>query len=290
MSRTKGSDKAFFRVCIVVTALLSLAAVVFAAGDITKYAANLIESRGIATVNNVPKTWSTEKSDQISADVSVDSREVEGEYVQYLVSVRNNAADNGFYVTNLAAYLSESGNEQNGFLNLDDESLEYTYDPTDVDSWQEIFITRPSNGENAFRLGDKLFVGWAGSEQDTLYFRFYVAPRSDDAEISSKVSFLVETAFGETGFINESNTIAYHYEAAPSVSNEQVAVVDSDEDYTAPLGVFSISPDAFVLFGTVNSDYSGKAADFNPIWIVFAAISVLLVAFLAYIPLSQRKK
>ena len=271
-----------------------------------------IDSTVITSKIQTPESWSnipTSSDAKTSLDVATDNS-----VVLYTASITNTKEDGSLYLTNFASYLDEAHGNHDGFLPLNNETAEYSYNPTDTNSWQTLNISAPKNGMDGFRLDNSLAIGPAGSNTDTIYIRFQIAPTADQDVVSNKVAVVVDDGYGYRSSATASTSVATNIvEADPYVvaadtpnanphaifdklfgegdsSSDGATTVAVNEDgtgesaFTQPLGAFSEVTDLKTIanVATSNTEVDGSFTS-TASMILLAILAVFAIAFIGYI-------
>lgn len=144
----------------------------------------------------------------IAAEALLDGEIVNEQLVAYNTSLRNVDPDNALYLTHMASYVTEQ-NGVSGFVPLNSKLLSYTYTPNDESSWKPIEVTAPGATNNDFLLGEVLYLGPAGTTNDTVYFRYNIQPEKGSGSVTNKVAYLTQNAYGDVGISYDINTVTY---------------------------------------------------------------------------------
>ncbi|MBR2989505.1 hypothetical protein IKF40_01045 [Candidatus Saccharibacteria bacterium] len=258
--------------------------------------ASVVEANILANKNGVPEAWNN-YSEKSSVQSEVSSHTINDDYVEYVTSLKNNSETESLSVTHLASYIN--GNENNGFIPLDSDSLEYTYNPDDINSWTPVDISEPSSNSNeGSKLENNLYVGTAGSNTDTIYFRYNVDMTTDDGLVDDVVAYVTETKSGDTSITTSSTTTEYNpLGTVTSTAEEDLALAkglglaqdsatDTDEsgEYTQPLGALSEAPDANIIsLSRLGAISISKDSLTTSVIVIFAAVGVFIVGLAAYL-------
>ena len=287
-AKTKHNMSTFMKVAVIV-AFVGVAAMV--SGIVFKANAEL-SSRSIADANGVPKNWADEgNANGVAASSSLSAAMPNGgKYVQYTATVTNESSEDDLYVTHLAAYLSSDGTDEDGFMRLSSDSLEYTYTPNDEDSWEQIGLTQPSKSKDAFKLANELSVGRAETAKNSVYFRFYVVPNDSETDtINNTLSFKLRDDSGKDGYVTSGTMVAYQQKEQPTI-----AVVSDDDaedgagsSYVKPLGEYSYRPEIATVSGTIAD--AGIDEEFLPVSVIIMIVAVIIFAVCLAIYLPLRK-
>jgi|GEM_PF-2432141 len=157
----------------------------------------------------------------IAAESEVEGEIIDNTLVEYTTSISNVDPENILYLTKIASYIEVE--DDDGFLGLGSDSLEYTYTPDDDDSWQSVALTVPDNTDTAFTLTTPLTLGQAKTSTDTLYFKYYVRPTKNSGTITNTVSYLTQNKAGDTG-------ITYDYTSTKFAELKDVTPATEVED------------------------------------------------------------
>ncbi len=193
----------------------------------------------------------------ISADSNLES-EIVGQtedktnIVKYSAFVKNRDPINPVNLERFAAFINENNQlangtveNNNGFIPLRLETLEYTTTPEDESSWIHVGVSAPQNSEAGFVLDNPILMQKAGEFGDTLYFRYYAETSGDTGNISGKVSFY--TSLNGVSGVTYDNTIVSYKPKEVAKHNlkinyrwEDGSKIDNIEDYVTvlPEGAF----------------------------------------------------
>lgn len=288
-AEAKHNANLFIKIAVVV-AFVGVSAIV--AGIVFK-ANSEISSRSIADESGVPKVWTeSSRANSIVASSSLSATIPNGgKYIQYTARVTNEDPEDSLYVTHLASYMISDGSDEDGYMKLSGESLEYSYTPNDDDSWKQIGLTRPSKSKEAFKLTEDLPISKAGSETNSVYFRFYIAPEDSQTNtINNTLSVGLRDDSGENGYITSGTMVAYQQKETPTI-----AVVSKDgssengvsSTYVQPLGESSYRPGIATVSGTiVNGEMDGNFLSVSII-VMVATVILFAICLAIYLPLRK---
>lgn len=282
MSTKKSNRTAIALGCSVAAFIAFMGFTFFSVNNI----ASTVDAAVVANKNGLPVSWdSLAKVDSTSSITS--ARVINDDYVQYTTYLKNTDKSSTLALTHIASYVD--ANDDSGFVPLSERNLEYTYDPSDSNSWTPVTISKPGNMSDNFKLSYPLFVGAADSNTDTVYFRYNVSPR-EAGTVSDKVAFVTENESGVTALTTSDSSIAF----AENSGNEVVAVVDpSDEsgEYTAPLGAFSETPSSTIInaatLGSINISPDSLNAS---IIIMIATLAIFACSLIVYMVIRGKSK
>ncbi len=302
--------KSFFRYTMI-TALIAFVGItaITVAGIHDELSENVVVSS-----SGIPKTWSKMP---ISSDavVSLDAS-ANDSLVQYTITISNTRSDSSLYLTNLASYLEETHGTNVGFLPLAENTVEYTYNPGDTDSWQALRISDPGNGRQDFRLNNNLEIGSTRSVNNTLYVRYQVAASLNEDILDDKVAVILNDggsfntiATASASVAVQSNDSAYPQviaeesvgtptrevfnELAEEPADSKVETIAANTDsvdsaYANPLGVHTSSTELQTLVSTAETVNSVDGDFVNATSMTLISIlAVFSVAFIGYIVISR---
>ena len=258
--------------------------------------ASVVEANILANKNGVPENWNN-YSEKSSVSSEVSSHVINNDYVEYVTSLKNDSKTEPLSVTHLASYIN--GNENSGFIPLDSNSLEYTYDPDNTDSWTPVSISEPSSSDEGSKLENSLYVGTAGSNTDTIYFRYNVDMTTDDGLVDDVVAYVAETKDGNASITTSSTTTEYNpSDTVASTAEEDLALakglgltqdsatsaIDESGEYTQPLGAFSEAPDSNIIsLSRLGAISISKDSLTTSVIVIFATVGVFIVGLAAYL-------
>lgn len=271
-----------------------------------------IDATVIATKSQTPEAWANIPA---SADVKTNlDVTTDGSIVLYTASITNTKEDGSLYLTNFASYLDEAHGDNDGFLPLSSDTVEYTYSPTDASSWQALGLSAPKNGTTGFRLANAITIGPAGSNTDTVYVRYQISPSADQDVVSNKVAVLIDDIYGYKSSATTSASVAINIvEADPyivaadtpnpnphaifdelfgdgnsSSENATTVAVNEDENgesaFTQPLGAFSEVTDLKTIASVTTTETEVDDSFLSTAsMILIAILAVFAIAFVGYI-------
>lgn len=274
-------------ICIIAVAIF-IAFAGFTAYTVNHLSAE-IDDTTIANKNGIPSAWTN--YDMANTLSSQTSSEIAGDHIVYTTSVTNTDLNNSASITHIASYLD---GETKGFLPLDSSSLEYSYYPDASSSWTPVTVVSPGEDEDSFKLSSEVYLGTGDSSDNTVYFRYSVAP-STSGVVSDKIAFLAKTVSDKTGIAISDNSIAYE----PSSSDEAVAVSESDQTptesasgedaFAEPLGVTSESPIATAIpVATIGTIVIPADIMTGSLIVLVVCLGIFTASLIAY--LISRKK
>lgn len=271
-----------------IVAFLGVAAIATVA---TFQASSDLRTQEIADETNSPKLWSGVQSMNAVANSSMSAKVLDGRYVEFTSKVANANANEGLYVTHLASYMATDGEYADGFMEI--SKVEYTYSPSDSNSWQEIGLSRPAISRDAFKLAKDVHLGAAGTKTDTVYFRYYTIPDDKEAvTVNDKTSFLVRNEAGEIGSVASTATVAYNGTdtVVATTAGGETGDDEISNAYTNPLGRSSFVPTGDVVNSTVASVAGGVSGQAALIWGIVAAVGVgvFVICLSAYLIIRKR--
>ena len=263
----------------------------------------------IASSNSTPAAWSeipTSSDAKVELDVITNDA-----VVLYTVKITNTRSDDPIYLTNLASYLDEAHGNHDGFLPLNSNTVEYTYNPADAESWTALELSAPKNSTKGFRLANTLAI----APSSPLYVRYQLTPSLDQDVLSNKVAVLLDDGSGYLASATGSNSVAIDIESSPvvvaadtessnpnaifdemaaagvegdtNVSVEQTIAASEDNGDSAfarPLGVFSEVTNLQTVASIATADNTVDENFVNVTSIILVSIlAVFAIAFIGYI-------
>lgn len=264
----------------------------------------------LASTSSIPRSWSSlPPSSSVVTSLDVTTSDT---LAIYSVSIKN-ATNSTLHLTNLASFMDEAHGTHDGFLPLNSDNVEFSYDATDNDSWAPLLLSKPGNGRNDFRLASALPLGSVGSDTDTIYLRYQVAPSLNEDVITNKLAVVLDdngissvaVASGSVAInIVETENVPYVV-AADTPSENPHAIFDrlaageldagteatvaasddnADSAFANPLGVSSEQLGIKTLASVVTS---GESVDTDFITttnlILVGLLAVFVIAFVGYI-------
>ena len=277
----------------VLVALLAFAGfATFSVNDI----ATTVEDHVLANVNGVPEAW-TNYSKESKLETTISSRIVNNSYIEYTLAIKNNDNSHSASLTHLSSYVSNG--DKNGFISLNDDSLEYSYSDTESKSWNNMNILEPSNKEDGFKLEKDIYLGKEGTTTDTVYFRYIVSP-SEEGKISDKVSVLAKSDSGKNEVATAENDIEYNKPdevrlAAEAVVRENPTVArqdpnDESGEYAKPLGVESNPNSGVISTSSLGSVFLSPNSFAGNNIIILGILAVFVVCLAVYLVARNRGK
>jgi hypothetical protein len=295
MSATKSKASKVTSVLVIILSLVFVSVIGVTAFSITNVV-SVVEANAPASKSGIPKDWNNyEQKTSVGSEIS--SRIVNDEYVQYTTSLKNNSNTESLSITHFASYID--GNRNDGFIPLSYNSLEYTYDSDNADSWTPIDISSPDNGNDGFKFNHNIYVGISGSYTDTVYLRYNVDMSANDGLVDDVVAYIVETKDGNVSVATNSTTTEYNpLDATISTAEEDLALakglgltqdsatsaIDESGEYVKPLGVSSEFPSANIIsLSHLGAISISKDTLTTSIIVIFAAVGVFIVGLAAYL-------
>ena len=245
-----------------------------------------IDSTVLVAQDGTPATWDSSESNG-SVNLSLEGRAMTDDFIQYTSSVAN-LTNNTIKITHLSSY-AKTG-KGSGFINFSGDTIEYSYDPSDNDSWQEVSVSEPANSADGFKLSSAIKVAPLNNEKNHVYFRYKISSEGSD-EISDNFAILATDRSGaESKFVN---TVTLATEVVPetiAIFDDENPSSDTDESYTKPLGVNSTVADTNVVDSVVatTGDLATPLVS-NSVTILMSILGVFTVCFIGYLVLSRRK-
>ena len=267
----------------------------------------------LASSTSVPHAWSSLPP---SSDVTTSLDATTSDTIVIYTASLKNAKDSALSLTNLASFMDEAHGTHDGFLPLNAENTEFSYDATDENSWNALSLSLPGNSKNSFRLADALTLGPAGSSTDTLYIRYQISPSTNEDVVSNRLIAVLGDADGSSSVAIASGSVAINIveTTSPSVvaadttsenphalfdrlaagesleyaTETPVTVANVDEDadsaFAKPLGV---SSEALGIKTIASAVTSGESVDSDFITttnlILVGLLAVFVIAFVGYI-------
>jgi len=171
------------------------------------------ESNTKITISNM--NWPISADSDIEAKIVGKIENTENNIIQYHTSISNRDPEHPLDLERLAAYITETSYPTSdtsetieGYLPLDSKTLYYTKTPNDNNSWQPVEISAPANNENGFKLATSLRMSPAGTDGDTLYFRYFSETSGHPGITSSLVSYYTSLE-GVTGVTYDYDSVEY---------------------------------------------------------------------------------
>lgn len=214
--------------------------------------------------------------------------------LQYTITVKNTDPSHTFLLTHLASHLKTVNNK--GFIPLSDETLEYTYTPSEAYSWSSLAISAPGGSRDNFRLDGELSLTKSGTPTDTVYLRYTVTP--EDAVIGSEVNDVIYLL----ALDEDDQPLSTSSESTVALADTTVVATidaetgepldDSNSDaFAQPLGVESYSSDSVKTISTTIADFEGGNKNLPLIGMILCGgIFVALIICLILHFSSKRKK
>jgi len=228
------------------------------------------ESNTRITISNM--NWPISADSDVKAKVVGKVEDSTSNIVQFNTSVANRDPESPLDLERLAAFIHENTEEgsQEGFLPLDESTLEYTTTPSDPDSWQPVEITAPANSADGFNLVTPIRMSPAGQAGDTLYFRYFGETSEYSGTMTSLVSYYTSMN-GTTGFTYDYDTVTYTGVEKPVTHKVNISYVYADdgsqahEPYTSDVAegdnfeipsptIEGFTPDIVKVSGTMGDD------------------------------------
>lgn len=277
-----------YRITTIASALALVAFVgvaMFATISVTSIA-SLVEGNIVANKNGVPTEWeSLSKEAEVTA--KTESKVVSNDYVQYVASIKNED-DSTLSLTHVSSYVTAESSK--GFVPLAENTLEYTYDPINANSWTPVKISAPENSEEGFKLDTSLYLGETNSNTDTIYFRYNVSP-TEEGTVSDTVAFVTKDWHGDVAVTVSENTVEYQ-KAVSENANDNIEVADpesGDGTYAKPLGVSSEAPSASVVNAATLGAISVSEETITPsIIVMLVALGIFALALVVYLVVRSK--
>ena len=259
----------------------------------------VVEENIVANKNGVPTSWSSLEPRDTTE--STTSATINNGYIEYVTSIKNSDPAKATNVTHISSFIQDQKNV--GFIPLEENALEYTYTPSEENTWTPLRISAPDSDESGFKLDTPLYLGRADTSADTIYFRYNISP-SEEGTVSDKVAFVTEDSLGNTKLtvgsasLDYDKTAAYDLEGSSEStesesSSSEASSTEADSSYTKPLGAFSSAsvPSGAIInsstFGIINIP---KDSFTSSIIIIASALAVFVVSFIVYIIIHAKAK
>lgn len=268
-----------------VASAVALAAFLLVAGFATVSVTNIasiVEGTVLANKDGVPGAW--EGLDNLNNLEVKTSAEVNSDYVAYTTELKN-ADDSTRAVTHISSYIAEEGT-RGGFVPLNEETLEYTYDPSNEKSWTSVKVTEPANDGDGYKLGSTLYLGEEGSNTDTIYFRYSVSP-VEEGTVSDTVSFVAqEVSSGELAMVSGESAVEYQKPVATETSSSENT---DDPNYAKPLGVSSQASNTAVVNAKTLGAISLSQETVTPsIIAMFVGLGIFAASLIVYLVVHSK--
>lgn len=126
----------------------------------------------------------------ISADSLLESSVIDNQLIEYHAHITNSDPTSALTLTHISSHIFNTDQSKpSGFLNLSDQTLEYTLNPNDASSWAPLAVAAPASSNDGFRLDEPLVISPAGVAGDTVYFRYYYAPEEPGGTYNNTLAF-----------------------------------------------------------------------------------------------------
>lgn len=191
------------------------------------------ESNTNVTITNM--NWPISANSKVKGEVVGQIENSDNRLIEFKTSIANRDTANPLILENLAAYIDETtpqGTNQ-GFIPLSSNTLHYTFTPEDEDSWQPLEISAPSTNENGFKLRDSLTMAPAGTDGDTIYFRFFAETTGHTGEMTSIVSYYT-TLNGSAGVTYDYDTVTYETKVIEPTPTDPETPVEAPVEPESP--------------------------------------------------------
>ena len=271
---------------IALVAFLGVAS--FSAISVTSIA-SIVEGKVLANKDGVPKAWDTyDTAESVQATTET---QINDSYVEYTASIKN-SDNNVVSLTHLSSYVEEEGT-RGGFVPLAENTLEYTYNPEDKNSWSPVKISAPSNKEDGYKLDSALYIGEEGTNTDTIYFRYSVSP-AEDGTVNDKVAFVTEDASGDAAVSVSNSSVEYQKTPVETASDTNTETNPSntengDSSYAKPLGVSSKAPTTTIVNASSLGAISISEETVTPsIIVVFVALGIFATSLIVYLIIRNK--
>ena len=184
------------------------------------------ESNTKITISDM--NWPISADSNIEAEIVGKIENRESNLVQFNTNVKNRDPENELYLERLSAYIHEKAEdgEQEGFIPLSATTLYYTTTPEDEDSWQPVEISLPDSTTRGFNLATPIRMAPAGTEGDTLYFRYFAETSEYSGTMSSTVSYYT-TLDGAAGVTYDYDSVVY---SGKTIPDEPTPPTDPDPE------------------------------------------------------------
>ncbi len=245
-----------------------------------------IDGAVLVARDGTPANWNFATNEKL-AKLSLEGKALTEDFMQYTSSVTN-LTDSTIKVTHLASYLETA--ENNGFIEFNDSTIEYSYDPSDNNSWQKISISKPANSIDGFKLSSAIKVSPSGNEDSCVYFRYKVSSKGSE-EISDNFVVLATDKGGTASkFVNTLTLATKVTSETVATSDNKNSSSDTEASYVKPLGVNSTVADTDIV-NSVAKTTGNLATPFisNGITILLVTLGVFAICFLGYLALGTRR-
>lgn len=240
----------------------------FKPGDVVNldfFYAERSTSESNTRINITNMNWPISADSDLAATVVGRIGDTDSNLVQFISSISNRDPESPLNIERIAAYINETTttDQSSGFLPLSSQTLFYTTNPDDNDSWQPVEISAPDNSMNGFKLVTPLQLSKAGTAGDTLYFRYFGDSSSLNGSMSGVISYYTSIN-GISGVTYDNSQVAYdtpkeytvsikylyedNSEAAPT--HTETLPVGSNYEVTSP-EVENYTPDITKVTGTI---------------------------------------
>ena len=244
-----------------------------------------IDDTVLVARDGTPATWNF-ATNKTLAELSLEGKALSDDFIQYTSSVEN-LTDSTIKITHLASYLETK--QGSGFINFNGNTIEYSYDPSDKNSWQEVAISEPANSTDGFKLSSAIKIPPVGSDENRVYFRYKVSSEGND-EISDNFVVLVADKGGTASkFVNTITLATAVVPETVAISNDKNPSSDTDQSYAKPLGVNSTVANTDIVDSVVET--TGNLANTltsNSILILMAILGVFAICFISYLALTKQ--
>lgn len=214
------------------------------------------ESNTKITISNM--NWPISANSQIEAEVVGKIDDKNSNLVQFNTSITNRDPENKLLLNRFSAYIHEQAEdgEQAGFLPLSADTLYYTTTPDIESSWQPVEISKPDSTTRGFALAAPLTMAPAGSENDTLYFRYFAETSEYAGKMTSTASYYT-TLDGAAGVTYDYDTVKYDGKHLPVEHQLTVNYLYKEDGAIAasPYTKAILSGDAYEITSPDIADY-----------------------------------
>lgn len=218
-------------------------------------------------INITNMNWPISADSNLDAEVVGQIEDNHSNLIQFISSISNRDPENPLNIERIAAYIEENADStsNSGFLPLSSQTLFYSTNPDDNDSWLPVEISAPDNSINGFKLQTPLQLAKAGTTGDTLYFRYFGESSDLNGSMSSTISYYTSIN-GTAGVTYDSDTVHYETPVEYTVSIKYLYEDNSEAaptyTKTLPIGssyevvspeIENYTPDITTISGTIQN-------------------------------------
>lgn len=129
---------------------------------------------------------------------------------EYQSSLTNRDPEHTLQLERIASYVNNTSGDTSvdGFIPLSSETLYYTTTPQDGSSWEKLSISAPANDTQGFSLETPLTLSAHGTENDTVYFRYYAETASATGTIDNTISYYTDINSAKS-IVHASTSLTY---------------------------------------------------------------------------------